>query len=84
MGAVVVADPNTLPAPTALFLCGNDLGAKAVVSGLLIDLGWPPDSLFDLGGIASAYGQEHYMVLFGMLLQKLGTPNFNIAIVTAA
>ena len=84
VGAVVVADPSTLPAPTTLFLSGDDPGAKEVVSGLLIDLGWPRDSLFDLGGIASAYGQEHYMVLFGTLLQKLGTPYFNIAIVTAA
>ena len=42
------------------------------------------DSLFDLGGIANAYGQEHYLALFGTILQKLGTPYFNIAIVKAA
>ena len=41
-------------------------------------------SLFDLGGIANAYGQEHYLALFGTILHKLGTPYFNIAIVKAA
>ena len=84
VAAVVVADPSTLPAPTTLFLSGDDTGAKEVVSGLLIDLGWPRESLFDLGGIANAYGQEHYLALFGTMLQKLGTPYFNIAIVKAA
>ena len=84
VAAVVVADPSTLPAPTTLFLSGDDAGAKAVVSGLLVDLGWPRESLFDLGGIANAYGQEHYLPLFGTILHQLGTPYFNIAIVAAA
>jgi 8-hydroxy-5-deazaflavin:NADPH oxidoreductase len=84
VAAVVVADPSTLPAPTTLFLSGDDTGAKEVVSGLLIDLGWPAESLFDLGGIANAYGQEHFLALFGTMLQKLGTPYFNIAVVKAA
>lgn|SRR5262245_1245096 len=84
VGAVVVADPSTLPAPTTLFISGDDAGAKEVVSGLLADLGWARESVFDLGGIASAYAQEHYLALFGTMLQKLGTPYFNIAIVKAA
>jgi hypothetical protein len=84
VAAVVVADPSTLPAPTTLFLSGDDTGAKEVVSHLLVDLGWPRESLFDLGGIANAYGQEHYLALFGTVLQKLGTPYFNITIITAA
>jgi 8-hydroxy-5-deazaflavin:NADPH oxidoreductase len=84
VAAVVIADPGTLPAPTTLFISGDDTGGKEVVSELLVDLGWPRDSLFDLGGIANAYGQEHYLVLFGTMLQKLGTPYFNIAIVRAA
>jgi hypothetical protein len=54
------------------------------VSGLLTDLGWPGENLFDLGGIANAYGQEHYLALFGAMLQNLGTPYFNIAVVNAA
>ena len=83
VAAVVVADPSTLPAPTTMFLSGDDTGAKEVVSGLLVDLGWPRESLFDLGGIANAYGQEHYLALFGTILQKLGTPYFNIAVVQA-
>jgi hypothetical protein len=57
---------------------------KEVVSALLIDLGWPPDSLFDLGGIANACGQEHVLARFGTMLQELGTPYFNVTIVEAA
>jgi 8-hydroxy-5-deazaflavin:NADPH oxidoreductase len=84
VAAAVVADPSTLPAPTTLFLSGDDTDAKEVVSGLLTDLGWPRESLFDLGGIANAYGQEHFLALFGTILDKLGTPYFNIAVVKAA
>jgi predicted dinucleotide-binding enzyme len=84
VAAVVVADPSTLAAPTTLFLSGDDAAAKEVVSRLLTDLGWPRENLFDLGGIANAYGQEHYLALFGAMLQSLGTPYFNIAVVNAA
>jgi len=84
VAAVVIADPSTLAAPTTLFLSGDDADAKEVVSSLLTDLGWPRESLLDLGGILNAYGQEHYIALFGAVLQKLGTPYFNIAIVPAA
>jgi predicted dinucleotide-binding enzyme len=84
VAAVVVADPSTLPAPTTLFLSGDDAGAKETVSSLLTDLGWSRESLLDLGGIVNAYGQEHYLALFGAMLQTLGTPYFNIAIVNAA
>ncbi len=84
VAAVVVADPSTLAAPTTLFVSGDDAAAKEIVSGLLTDLGWPRENLFDLGGIANAYGQEHYLALFGAMLQNLDTPYFNIAIVTAA
>jgi predicted dinucleotide-binding enzyme len=84
VAAVVIAEPSMLTAPTTLFLSGDDAGAKEVVSSLLGDLGWPAESLFDLGGIVNAYGQEHYLALFGSMLQKLGTPYFNIAVVQAA
>jgi len=84
VAAVVIADPSTLTAPSTLFLSGDDAGAKELVSSLLVDLGWARESLFDLGGIAHAYGQEHYLALFGSILQKLDTPHFNIAVVQAA
>jgi 8-hydroxy-5-deazaflavin:NADPH oxidoreductase len=84
VAAVVIADPSTLTAPSTLFLSGDDAGAKELVSSLLVDLGWARESLFDLGGIAHAHGQEHYLALFGSILQKLDTPFFNIAVVQAA
>jgi 8-hydroxy-5-deazaflavin:NADPH oxidoreductase len=84
VAAVVTADPGALAGRTTLFLSGDDAGAKDVVAGLLADLGWPRASLFDLGGVANAYGQEHFLALFGAILQRLGTPSFNLAVVTAA
>jgi 8-hydroxy-5-deazaflavin:NADPH oxidoreductase len=83
VGAEITADPSMLPAPTTVFVCGDDDGAKQVVSGLLTDLGWSPESLLDLGGIANAAGQEQYLALFGAMMQQLGTPYFNIAVVKA-
>jgi predicted dinucleotide-binding enzyme len=83
VAAVVTADPGSLPAPSTQFLSGDDPDAKEVVAGLLVDLGWPRESLLDLGGIAHAYGQEHYLALFGSVLHQLGTPFFNLAVVTA-
>jgi 8-hydroxy-5-deazaflavin:NADPH oxidoreductase len=83
VAAVVVADPSTLPGPTAMFLSGDDADAKGVIAGLLSDLGWPDGTVVDLGGIANAYGQEHYLALFGAIMQQLDTPYFNIALVRA-
>jgi len=34
------------------------------------------------GGIASARGTEHYFLLFAALMQSLGTPAFNIRLVS--
>lgn len=79
-GAVAVA-PDTLPAATNVFLSGNDEGAKALVSGLLVELGWPVSQQIDLGGIDSARGPEHYFILFATMFSAFGTPMFNIAVV---
>jgi predicted dinucleotide-binding enzyme len=82
-GTVAVA-PATLPAPTTVFLSGDDADAKALVSGLLADLGWPTAQQIDLGGIETARGPEHYFLLFATLMQSLRTPSFNIEVTQGA
>jgi 8-hydroxy-5-deazaflavin:NADPH oxidoreductase len=77
----VMTDPGLLP-PSTVFLSGDDAGAKATVTSLLADLGWRGDSIVDLGGIASARGPEHFVLLFAALMRSLGTPTFDIRVVT--
>lgn len=78
-GTLSVA-PDSLGAPTSVFLSGDDEKAKHLVSGLLSDLGWTSDRQIDLGGIETARGPEHYFLLFATLMQALRTPAFNIAV----
>ena len=76
----VMADPSAI-GPSSVFLSGDDASAKATVTALLADLGWPTDAIVDLGGIRSARGVEHYFLLFAALLQAKGSPMFNIRVV---
>ncbi|GAA2230485.1 NAD(P)-binding domain-containing protein [Promicromonospora sukumoe] len=76
----VMTDPTALGA-TTVYVSGNDDDAKNVVKSLLSDLGWPEASQFDLGGIETAVGPEHYIPLFFMTLQAVGAPVFNINVV---
>jgi len=46
----VMTEPATLP-PSSVFVSGDDAGAKAAVTSLLRDFGWPDGSIVDLGGI---------------------------------
>ena len=81
VSAPLMADPGRLP-PTTVFLSGDDADAKAIVSGLLGDLGWPEESRIDLGGIATARGPEHYIFLSMLLARKLGTTDYGIAVIS--
>jgi predicted dinucleotide-binding enzyme len=80
VSAPLMADPGRI-APTTVFLSGDDGEAKAIVAGLLSDLGWPEDSRIDLGGIATARGPEHYIFLSMLIAQKLQTTSYGIAVV---
>ena len=77
----VMTEPAKLP-PSSVFVSGDDEGAKATAVSLLTDLGWPDESIVDLGGIASARGTEHYFLMFAALMQSLRTPAFNIRLIT--
>jgi hypothetical protein len=77
----VLTQPASLP-PSSVFVSGDDAGAKATVTSLLSDLGWPEGAIVDLGGIMSARGPEHYFLMFAAIVQSLGTPNFNIRLIT--
>ncbi|MEV7568473.1 NADPH-dependent F420 reductase [Streptomyces tanashiensis] len=80
----VMVAPGSLEGPSTVFLSGEDAEAKQVVHGLLADLGWPDDSVLDLGGIATARGQEHFADLFVAVARATGTYEFGIRVVLPA
>mgnify|MGYP006273050667 CR=1 FL=1 len=76
--AALMVDPRALPEETAVFVCGNDAGAKATVSALLQSFGWKEREIVDLGGIAASRGTEAWLLLWVQLMGALKTPMFNL------
>jgi predicted dinucleotide-binding enzyme len=83
MNCDVMVDPGKLSGGHNVFVCGDDAEAKLRVSGLLEDIGWPAESILDLGGIEAARGMEMYVVLWLRVYMALGSGDFNIALVRA-
>lgn len=79
-GTLAIA-PTSIAEPTSVFLSGDDQNAKAVVSSILVDLGWQTTQQVDLGGIDSARGAEHYFLMFVSMMQAFHGRPFNIRIV---
>jgi predicted dinucleotide-binding enzyme len=82
--AAVMVQPDMLPEPHTLFLCGDDDSAKATVEGLLTQLGWPSSWLLDLGDLSNARGTEAWLLLWTRLYQRLGDARFNVRVVRNA
>jgi hypothetical protein len=77
----VMVNPAMLGTGHVMFVCGNDGDAKGKVTEILKGwLGWT--RVIDLGDITMARGTEGYLPLWIRLFGALGTPNFNVSIVT--
>jgi predicted dinucleotide-binding enzyme len=81
MDSAVMVAAGDLAGPTTVFLSGDDDEAKRTTGRLLTDLGWPPSSQLDIGGITTARGQEHFALLFMGIAGGLGTHVFNVNVV---
>jgi predicted dinucleotide-binding enzyme len=81
INAAVMVDPASLPGDHVVFVCGNDDAAKAEVTALLRSFGWR--AIIDLGDLSNARATEQYLPLWVRLMRHLGTPVFNVALVTA-
>lgn len=79
--AAVMVDPALVPGEHHVFIAGEDPEAKERVAGLLGELGWPPSSVLDLGGIRAARSTEMYVALWLSLMGHLGSPVFNVRVV---
>ncbi|MFI1520049.1 NADPH-dependent F420 reductase [Kitasatospora cineracea] len=79
----VMVDPGRVPGEHQLFVAGEDAGAKAQVTALLGEFGWPAEAVLDLGGIDAARGLEMLMPFWLRLMRHYGHADFNYAIRTA-
>ncbi|GKQ36571.1 NADPH-dependent F420 reductase [Streptomyces sp. A012304] len=84
MDSTAMIAPDGLDGPSTVFLSGDDAEAKRTTGRLLTDLGWPPSSQLDIGGITTARGQEHFALLFMGIAGGLGDHTFNIKVVPRA
>ena len=74
----VMVSPGIVPGRHALFLSGNDPGAKKTVRDILESFGWI--DIIDLGDITTARATEGYLPLWLSLWKTLGTAAFNLQI----
>jgi predicted dinucleotide-binding enzyme len=79
MNNEVMTRPTSLGASTTVFVSGDDADAKAVVTGLLEQIGH--DDVLDLGGLETARGAEMFLPLWIRMRLALGTNAFNIKVV---
>src|SRR5258708_3707655 len=82
MGMALAVNPTQLnQGDHSLFLAGNDQAAKIQVKAILIEFGWKPDNVIDLGDIKAARGMESYLMLLPRIGMAFGVPVFNIKVV---
>jgi 8-hydroxy-5-deazaflavin:NADPH oxidoreductase len=80
MNASVMVHPETVGGGDhTVFVSGDDATAKAVVTGILTEMGHR--DVLDLGGIETARGVEMYLPLWLRAMGALGTPAFQIKVV---
>lgn len=80
MNAQIMVEPSRVPGEHHVFVGGNDADAKAHVSALLGEMGWPPAAILDLGDITSARATEMMLPMWLRLWQALGRPDYNFHI----
>jgi 8-hydroxy-5-deazaflavin:NADPH oxidoreductase len=80
MNAAVMAHPERVgDGDHTVFLSGDNPTAKAVVEGLLLEMGHT--DILDLGGIETARGVEMYLPLWLRVMGALGTADFGVKVV---
>lgn len=81
MNFAVMVDPSAVSGYHNVFVSGDDGGAKATVTELLGQFGWPRDAVIDLGDIKSARGAEALVLFWVFLRGALGGNQFNLGVV---
>jgi predicted dinucleotide-binding enzyme len=76
----LMANPTSLPTALSVFLSGNEATAKRVVADILRELGWPQESIIDLGEVGTARWPEAFVLTVRPLIIALGPVPFGLAI----
>jgi 8-hydroxy-5-deazaflavin:NADPH oxidoreductase len=71
VASIKMVDPNFSSGPARMWICGNDVGAKREVEGVLRELGWAGG--LDVGGIDGARWLEAMVPLWARAGQALQT-----------
>jgi Predicted dinucleotide-binding enzymes len=79
MNCQLMVEPTKVRGEHDVFVCGNDLAAKATAKEILRGFGW--DNPIDLGDITAARGTEMLLPVWLRLMVTLKTPMFNFHIV---
>jgi 8-hydroxy-5-deazaflavin:NADPH oxidoreductase len=80
VNAQVMMDPAKVgEGDTTIFAASDDAEARALVVGLLRELGWRDVVEFD--ELSAARGLEMWLPLWVRLMRRLATPDFNIKVV---
>jgi predicted dinucleotide-binding enzyme len=78
--AEAMVTPGALATPPSAFLSGDDGAARQLVAAVLADMGWRPEWIIDLGGLATARVTEAFMLLVRPLVHALGPVPFGLAV----
>jgi len=79
VNAAVMVDPGHLPGETTIFVAGDDAAARALVRGLLVELGW--SDIVEFEALEAARGLEMWLAMWVRLMGTLGTADFNVKLV---
>lgn len=78
MNGDVMVHPELVPGPHDVFVAGDDPAAKAAVTALLHELGWPADAVLDVGALSAARGLEAGVLFWVTLRMAVGHNRFNL------
>lgn len=81
MNCEVMVNPSKVPGHHVVFVAGNDEDAKAVVTGLLREIGWGQTQILDLGDLGAARGTEMFLPVWLRIMSTVGNADFNIDVV---
>jgi predicted dinucleotide-binding enzyme len=80
MHCQVMVHPSLLTGEHDVFICGNDIEAKAQVKEILNSFGW--ESIVDLGDLTAARATEMLSIIWVPLFGVYHSPHFNFKVMT--
>jgi predicted dinucleotide-binding enzyme len=83
MNGDVMVHPELVPGEHNVFVAGDDAAAKAAVTALLRQFGWPDGSVRDVGALSAARGLEAGVLFWVTLRLAIGHNRFNFHVTEA-